>query len=232
MSVEVTDEGFRYGRGVFETLRVHDGQPLFRFWHEELIVEGARALALDPAPVFFISDPPDVNGIWRWYLTSSGVETHFETERAELPSSYTLSSSGIRIHSCSWESRYKTLNYLNRVQAREEASTDEVVLLNENGLLASAAMANLFWVRQGRIYTPATEAGCRAGVVRRWILEMSGEKVETGLFHPSELGEATEIFLTNSRVGIMPITAWCGKSLPLGDMTLALWKKYQNETRL
>lgn len=31
-------------------------------------------------------------------------------------------------------------------------------------------------VKEGKLKTPARECGCRAGTVRRWILERSGQK--------------------------------------------------------
>ena len=86
-------------------------------------------------------------------------------------------------------------------------------MLNEKGEMTSAAMANLFWIRGGKIRTPARECGCRGGTVRRWVLERSGRKVEEGRWNTAELDEAEEIFLTNARIGIKPVRFWQGRKV-------------------
>ncbi len=226
MSIPVTDEGFRYGKGVFETLRVINGRALFQDWHEEVMMRGAEVLGLDRSPMFFIDEPPTGSGIWRWYLTESGIEMLFDASAPEPPASYSLSTSSLKVNSAAWDVRYKTLSYLMHLQARSEAETDEVVLLNQRGELASASMANLFWVRDSILYTPEVDAGCRAGVIRRWVLEHTDHAVRQGRFTPDALTSADEIFLTNSRIGIQPVHAWEGKPLKTGVVTSKLWKAY------
>ncbi|MEM6821226.1 MAG: aminotransferase class IV [Verrucomicrobiota bacterium] len=226
MVIPITDEGFRYGRGVFETLKVVRGNALFQSWHEENLRKAAEALSIDVSPLFFIDEAPKGTGIWRWYLTESGIESTFSTRSETIPESATLNLATMRVNSHSWEARHKTLNYLSRVQAREESSSFEVVMLNEHGEIASASMANVFWVSQGMIHTPGADAGCRRGVIRRWIIEQSGEKVKSGRFPVKSLDEADEIFLTNSRIGILPVTDWDGKVLEVGPIASKLWKSY------
>jgi branched-subunit amino acid aminotransferase/4-amino-4-deoxychorismate lyase len=230
MSIPVTDEGFRYGRGVFETLSVIRGRGLFQDWHEALMIQGAKVLGLDASPMFFIDEPPAGTGVWRWYLTESGIETTFDASTESLPAAYSLSTSSLKVNSNSWDARYKTLSYLLHIQAREQAATDEVVLLNQRGELASASMANLFWVRDGVLFTPEVEAGCRQGVIRRWVLENTDVAVRQGRFKPSDLTTADEIFLTNSRMGIMPVHEWESKPLKTGAVTSKLWKAYTKLT--
>ncbi|MEM6601519.1 MAG: aminotransferase class IV, partial [Verrucomicrobiota bacterium] len=229
--IPVTDEGFRYGKGVFETLCVVRGKALFQDWHEEVMMRGAEALGIDRSPMFFIDGPPAGTGIWRWYLTESGIEMLFDSSLPEVPYSYSLSTSSLKVNSASWDARYKTLSYLLHLQARQEADTDEAVLLNQRGELASASMANLFWVRDGILHTPEVEAGCREGVIRRWVLESAGSAVRQGRYPLEELHHADEIFLTNSRIGIQPVHDWEGKALKTGPLTSKLWKAYHAECR-
>lgn len=231
MGIPVTDEGFRYGKGVFETLLVVRGRALFQDWHEEVMMRGAQVLGLDCSPMFFIDEPPSGSGIWRWYLTESGIEMLFDANIPNTPPSYSLSTSTFKVNSASWDARYKTLSYLTHIQARQEAETDEVVLLNQRGEVASASMANLFWVRDGVLHTPEVESGCREGVTRRWVLEHAENAVNQGRFKLDDLNHADEIFLTNSRIGILPVHAWEDKPLKTGTITSKLWKAYSAETR-
>ena len=106
---------------------------------------------------------------------------------------------------------------------------EERVMLNERGEIASASMANLFWVRGGKLRTPSRECGCRAGTVRRWVLERSGRRVEEERWKLEELNGAEEIFLTNARIGIKSVRAWKGRKLAesqlAGELAERFWKE-------
>jgi branched-subunit amino acid aminotransferase/4-amino-4-deoxychorismate lyase len=102
-------------------------------------------------------------------------------------------------------------------------------MLNERGEIASASMANLFWVKEGKLRTPARECGCRAGTVRRWVFERSGQKVEEGRWKKEELDGAEEIFLTNARIGIKPVISWHEKKLASTGLAETLAKAFWAE---
>ena len=146
------------------------------------------------------------------------------------PAAYDLDPAATGIWSTSWEARYKTLSYLSRIQARRESvqPDGERGMLNEKGEIASATMANLFWIRDGKLRTPSRECGCRAGTVRRWVIERSGKKVEEGKWKTAELEDAEEIFLTNARIGIKPARSWRGRKMAgsrvAGELAEAFWK--------
>jgi branched-chain amino acid aminotransferase/4-amino-4-deoxychorismate lyase len=229
LEIPITDAGFRHGVGVFETVRVKDGKARWLDWHLESIRESAQVLGLkisekelDKVPLGF--------GLWRWFVTETGTRSWW-SEGVELPpAAYDLGLATIGVWSGSWEAKYKTLSYLSRIQGRREASSDgEVVMLNEKGEIASASMANLFWVKEGKLKTPARECGCRAGTVRRWILERSGQKVEQGRWKKEELDGAEEIFVTNARIGIKPVVSWHGKKLARSGVAEALGKAFWAE---
>jgi branched-chain amino acid aminotransferase/4-amino-4-deoxychorismate lyase len=173
---------------------------------------------------------PAGDGLWRWFVTETGTRTWW-SEGIELPpASYVLDLAETGVWSNSWEARYKTLSYLNRIQAKRESlqPDGESVMLNEKGEMASASMANLFWVTEGKLRTPARECGCRAGIVRRWVLERSGQRVEEGRWQTAELDQAEEILITNARIGIKPVRLWKGKKLAgvglAEELAKAFWK--------
>jgi len=202
---------------------VKDGRAQWRDWHLESIRESAQALGLQISEKEFGRVPPGF-GLWRWFVTQTGTRSWW-SEGVELPpAKYKLNLATTGVWSTSWEARYKTLSYLNRIQAKTEAegADAEVVMLNERGELASASMANLFWVKNGLIRTPARDCGCRGGTVRRWILEKSGRRVEEGRWGMDELDGAEEIFLTNARIGIKPVGLWQGKKMPEAEVARSL----------
>ena len=102
-------------------------------------------------------------------------------------------------------------------------------MLNEKGEVASVAMGNLFWVKGGKLRTPARACGCRAGTVRRWIVERSGREVEEGRWGKEELDGAEEIFLTNARIGITSVRSWRGKRLGMAGVAAGLRKDFGAE---
>lgn len=225
--IPIGDAGFRHGVGVFETVRVEKGKARWRDWHEESIREGAKVLGLE-VKVENLRKIPEGDGLWRWFVTETGTRSWWSEGIELAPESYELDLATTGIWSSSWEARYKTLSYLNRIQARREGSspTEERVMLNERGEVASVAMGNLFWVKGGKLRTPARECGCRGGVVRRWIVERSGQKVEEGRWKKEELDGAEEIFLTNARIGITSVRSWRGKKLGVAGVAAGLKKDF------
>lgn len=215
---------FHYGRGVFETLPVRAGKVRHADWHLQNLLEAARALdlptsAVQPGPV------PSGDGMWRWLLAPDGFTTTWLEGLPPEPATVDLDLSPLRVSALSWEARFKTFSYLLMWQARALAPGGWAVLLNEHEHLAGATMANLFWVRDGRVCTPALACGCRAGTARRWVLECSGLPVEQVQEGPETLDQATEIFLTNARLGVFPVASWRGRPLDrrTGDRLRQRW---------
>lgn len=221
--IDPLDEAFRFGRGVFETVLVQNGRALLRTEHLDSMNEAAVVLGLDNGRID-PGDPPGTLGIWRWTLTPLQFLTTW-VDGVEEVENIELGLSRLRVCSTSWEARYKTLSYLLQIQAREESSTGWDVLLNENGCVAGATRANLFWVRQGKIFTPSTTCGCRNGAVRRWILGQfdAVEEVEDTC---DVLDGAEEIFLTNSRIGIAPVTRWNERRMTAGAHCREIRERY------
>ncbi|MDR2462778.1 MAG: aminotransferase class IV [Verrucomicrobiales bacterium] len=230
--VDVEDLGFRHGYGVFETLTVSGGRARLRDWHEENLREAASVLGISAPDLSPLTLTPPGEGIWRWFLTPSGLRTWFAPGLAPLPVSYRVELSPLRVSSSAWDARFKTLGYLTHYQARMQSGGDEALLLNERGEVAAAAMANIFWVRNGALFTPSTECGCRGGTVRRWVLEnFSGEALRVSA-PLTVMQEADEIFLTNSRVGVMPVTeltvGGTRRQLAVGELTGRLRERFRS----
>lgn len=110
-----------------------------------------------------------------------------------------------RINSASPLAGIKSCNYLENLLSLKEArkrGADEAVRLNERGEVASACLANIFWSKQGRLFTPSLETGCLAGTTREFVLEnLECEEVRAG---PEHLNEADSMFLTSAGIGVRP----------------------------
>lgn len=109
----------------------------------------------------------------------------------------------------------KTANYwfnCDALAAVRRRQFDETLLFNDRAEVVSACCANVFVVRDDHICTPPRSSGCRAGVIREWVI--GRRKVEERRLRREDVVNADEIFLTNSWLGVMPVATVEGR--PLG----------------
>ncbi len=85
-------------------------------------------------------------------------------------------------------------------QAKHNKWNDALVY-NTQGHIIESAIANLFWVKEGKVYTPPLTDGCVAGVMRSYILEQWPSIEERSLTY-EELMQADELMLTNAVKGV------------------------------
>jgi branched-subunit amino acid aminotransferase/4-amino-4-deoxychorismate lyase len=154
-----------------------------------------------------------------WEIESAGenqVDVLMMTgdARAARDEGLALTVSPYRINTLSPLAGIKSVNYLEHIMAFEEARVrdfDEAVRLNERGEIASTALANLFWVTGGTIHTPALSTGALAGTTRERVIALAHElsvPIIEGVYDLSQLGDADEIFLTSSGLGVAIITTF------------------------
>jgi branched-chain amino acid aminotransferase len=112
----------------------------------------------------------------------------------------------------------KSCNYLEPICTIAEAKTrgfDEGVRVNENGHITSAAMANLFWLNCGELFTPSVSTGCLAGTTREYILEnLDCREVEAAIV---EIEAADAIFLTSAGLGVVEVDEFGSRQLEPSD---------------
>jgi len=123
---------------------------------------------------------------------------------------------------------HKTLNYFSRLAALREATrrgAGEALWFNVHNFLQSGSIANVFVVKAGVLITPPTAADLRdpavaaataypkaavlPGVTRGVVIEMAkaaGIEVRTASIDVNALLDADEVFLTNSVMGVMPVS--------------------------
>lgn len=106
----------------------------------------------------------------------------------------------------------KSLNFLNNILAKIEAKNRgafEAVMLNYEGYLAEGTVTNVFFVRDGILYTPGLDTGILDGITRKIIIECaakSGIQVREGRFRKRSLYNADEVFISNTTMEVMPVS--------------------------
>jgi branched-chain amino acid aminotransferase len=112
--------------------------------------------------------------------------------------------------------RVKSLNYLNSVLAKREArlrGADEALILNAAGMVAEAAVANVFVFRKGRLSTPPATDGALEGITRETVLELAGPlglPAEERTLSRMDLISADEVFLCGTGARIVAVRSLDG----------------------
>jgi branched-subunit amino acid aminotransferase/4-amino-4-deoxychorismate lyase len=240
--IPAADRGLTLGVGLFETVLAIDGRPMLWAAHLDRLKRGCAALALPPpdralceARVYeelaqsgLDQGRAAVRLTWTGGSGARGLAMP-DPARPRLlvtvaraatpPDSAALHTSTIRRNATSPASRMKTLNYLDNVLARAEATAagaDEALMLDHSGALACAAAANLFWLESDALFTPALGCGVLDGVIRAAALRLApqlGLAIHEVHAPASRLADGDGAFLTNSLQGAVPIRSLDGTAL-------------------
>ncbi|HUA38984.1 MAG TPA: aminotransferase class IV [Candidatus Sulfopaludibacter sp.] len=256
-AIPVTDRGFLYGDGLFETVRVINGRP-FRFpQHLERMTRGADFLkiklpfapkVLQAAAEQLIEKNEMPEAILRVTLTrgpgergytpkADGRPTMVMTLHVAPPSGnllhWSLITSSFRVLAADPLSSFKTLNKLTHVMARAEAverGADEALLINTNGEVAETASGNVFWVYHDRICTTPTGRGVLPGVTRAVVLEICqalGLPTNKRVVKPEALKDSEGIFITQSAFGIIPVATFDGELVATCPLVDQIFNAYR-----
>lgn len=260
--VEAVNSATLYGRGVFSTLAVYGGRPFLWPEHWERLVTHADRMGIDRSALDqktveallqrLIGHNEVENGRARITLlanTSSGTwqlneeilrKTNLlimtgDTHTAAFEEGLAVTLSPFRVNSNSPLVGIKSVNYLENILAREEARVrdfDEAVRLNERGEIVSATMANIFWVSDGTIHTPALATGALGGITRARIIVLAEElsiPLVEGVYEIAQLSEADEIFLTSAGLGVGIVTTFDFHhyTVPVGNIALRLHEAFR-----
>jgi branched-chain amino acid aminotransferase len=103
----------------------------------------------------------------------------------------------------------KLIHTLASIFAKEN-ELDNCILLNERKGIVEATNASLFLIKGTLIKTPLLTEGCLKGIARQKVIQIiksSGDyQIEEAIISPFEIQKADEVFVTNSIIGIQPVT--------------------------
>lgn len=226
-----------YGSGVFTTVAVVCGEPLFWEKHWRRLSTHAQLLSIDLAGhseesirkslEMVIADHHVVNGraritiadnspseIWIGADGEGATVSIITGHRREVPDHFKITTSPHLVNSTSPLAGIKSCNYLEHLIANKEAKRrgfDEAVRINERGEITSACMANIFWSKDDKLYTPSLKTGCLAGTTREYVLEnLDSKEVDARI---DTLHEADALFLTSAGLGVVRVAEFDGREL-------------------
>lgn len=226
-----------YGKGIFTTIAIRNGVPFLWEKHWRRLGTNSAKLGIDlsgyneettknglveliaangvgdgRARITFFDESP--SPVWSSKRESKTGMLITTADLRPLSKNFNLTLSPYHVNTTSPLAGIKSCNYLENLLAVDESKTrgfDETIRLNERGEIASAGMANVFWTKEEKLYTPSLETGCLAGTIREFVLEnIDCEEVEAGI---EELKEADQIFLTSAGIGIVSVGEFNGRNL-------------------
>lgn len=129
----------------------------------------------------------------------------------------------------------KSLNFLNNILAKieaKQADAYEAIMLNASGYITEGTISNIFFYSKDILCTPSIDCGILDGITRSLVLDLairSGLEVKEGFFLPEDLYQASEVFITNTTMEIMPASRVNNIKYKVGEVSRLLLKKYREE---
>lgn len=128
----------------------------------------------------------------------------------------------------------KALHVTGSIWAQDNGY-DNCLLVNNEKNIVEALQGNLFLVKDNIIKTPPIADGCLRGILRKQLIEIIGLLPEYDLqetsISPFELQKADELFITNTIIGIRPITKYRKKAY-ISTVASMLLQKLNVKVRL
>lgn len=129
----------------------------------------------------------------------------------------------------------KSMNFLNNILAKIEAKKTgalEAVMLNVQGFIAECTVSNIFFVIDDILCTPSIACGILDGITREIVIDIAlrnGFRVREGEFKLEDLLKASEVFITNTTMELMPVSKINYAPLSIGNTYKLLHKKFKEE---
>lgn len=233
-AIPVTDHGFTVGDGVFEAVKIVDGQPFALSRHLRRLRTSAHGLGLPEPDEGRIRRAVDVVlgaehlPLGRLRITYTAGYAPLGSGRGDAPPTLVVVAAPltpalqeVAVVTVPWPRNeraatagLKTTSYADNVVAlayAAERGASEAVFGNTLGNLCEGTGSNVFYVVDGQLRTPSLASGCLAGITRGLLVEWCevrevDEPVEV-------LGEADEVFLASTTRDVQPVRRCDGRDL-------------------
>jgi branched-subunit amino acid aminotransferase/4-amino-4-deoxychorismate lyase len=244
-AVAASSRGLRYGDGVFVTLGIANGRLLDAARQLDRLRDAAHALGLRPPPPFDdaneapwvlaavlenlgADEATDGTARLQWSAVEGPrgfgrgeVDTEAIVDLGPAPAPRAPAVVVLESHEAPLPAlpRWKTCSALAAVLCEGEARAlgADTGIRTLDGILLEATSANLFWLRDGRLFTPGADLPLYAGSVRERTIECAtdaGLPVEEGAWDVDELRGVEALLLTNAARGVELAVSVDGRALP------------------
>lgn len=236
-SISVTDSGFLYGAGLFETMRSYNGVVFSLKDHMDRLFFSAGVLSINNTySKEYISDAIyevlKANNLTdarlRLTLTGGPMSESEEKRKSTLliaatklqlyPPEYYKNGvlvvlSPFRQNTAEPIYGHKTTSYFSRMLALKSAHQKraaEALWFTVDNRIAEGCISNIFLVKNSALYTPPIETPVLAGVSRKTVFQIALKNSIEFIeknLYISDLLDADEVFLTNVIMQILPVNS-------------------------
>jgi branched-chain amino acid aminotransferase len=243
-TVSVYDSGFMLGDGVWEGIRLYNGNWAFIDEHVDRLFEAAKAIDLDIARtrdevISAVTETQRANGFTTdahcRLMVTRGVKTRpfqnprlsqqgptmviiMEHSRPNLPRPIALATvphlRGLPM------TQDPKLNCILACIAAQKAGADEALMLDVHGFVNTTNACNFFIVRKGQVWT-STGDYCMNGITRQKVIDLcrtNGIPVCERNFSLVDTYSADEAFLTGTFGAQTPVGMIDGRQIGTGQM--------------
>ncbi len=221
ISIPLTNRSFRYGDGLFESIRMAGARLPFLATHLERLFKGMALLQLQ-APfdghtvedqIMELAVANRIGGEARIRITVYREGTGFYSPDT-LEAGYLIEADPLKgkgfdmtdkgLHIDIFKDHLKPVNALSALKTnnsmlfvlasiwKDQQKLDDALILNANGRIAEATSSNVFLYLHEKLITPPVSEGCVEGVMRREIIQLA---MHTGIpveESPVQTGELTQ----------------------------------------
>lgn len=250
-TLSLDDRGLMYGDGLFETIAVRNQQFEFWQRHMQRLLDGCQRLNIPtPDPQQLLSEAHQLisgrtEAVIKIIITrGQGGRGYRAPDMSQAKPSRILAlydwpnypnenqDKGITLRYCenrlgsnSSVAGIKHLNRLEQVLARSEWNDDSIfegLMLDSDGHVIEGTMSNLFFVKDGTLFTPDLSNSGVAGIMRNVIQDIAHNNhisLKISHFSPAEINSADELFISNSLIGVWPVRQLEQQHYSVGPIT-------------
>ena len=269
--ISVFDHGLLYGDGIFEGIRAYNGRVFRLGEHLERLWASAKAINLtipvsikemEKAVIKTLLANKIIDGYVRLVVTRGCGDLGLDPKKCNRPPSIIIIADTIslypqemyekggaiitastrRIRPDSLSPNIKSLNYLNNIMAKMEATRAgvmEALMLNAEGYVAECTGDNIFIVKNGVLWTPPAADGALIGITRDAVIELAKNRLKIPVREERmtlyNVYTADECFLTGTAAEVIPVVNIDSRSIAdgvPGKITAKLIKEFKALTRL
>ena len=250
--IEISDRGFQYGDGLFETIEVQNGTPLFFEQHLQRLYKGCQRLLISAPDKEILSKEAyqlskgSPRAVLKIMITRGSGGRGYRQPDKQFPSRLlslhpfpeypkSFSQQGIVAKFCHYRlgltpslAGIKHMNRLEQVLARAEWNLPDIqegLVMDINDSVIEGTMSNLFIVKNNQLYTPLIDQCGVEGIIRNMLIVMATEnniQVTETKISKKDVLLADEVFMTNSVIGIWPVRQLDQQLFSVGSMTKKL----------
>ena len=254
--IDFSDRGLQYGDGLFETIEVINGVPIFLNQHLRRLNNGCQRLLIPTPDIEILKkeayqlSKDSTHAVLKLIVTrGTGGRGYRQPEPIQVTRLFSLHPypdypeyfpiQGVNARFCTFRmglnpglAGIKHMNRLEQVLARAEWGSSDIhegLMLDINENVIEGTMSNVFLIKDNVLYTPKIiDSGVR-GIIRDIIIQLAKKYLSPIVekkISKDDVFAADQVFITNSIIGIWPIKQLEWRNYEVGVITRQIQSLY------